>query len=383
MITREKLAKCAAAVVDGMNLKRGEAVLILGGVHAQDFLEEIALLCLKRGAIPLISSTSDGYKARTFEEIPKDILSITPKHLLAAVKEIDAQIAIEPYRDPAVLTHIPVEKISASQEGRVPIRKVLYGEETGRGKKWTYAAWPTIEAAKFYGVSYDDLERLTLDGMMIPASLLKENCARLARKLRGKDMVRVTDSKGTDFVCKIKDRRLNEDDGVVDDHDIELNDLGNNLPAGELFIAPHEAVGEGTLYCPITIDRLTNKLIKGVTLHFKNGKLLLDDCTAKTNGDVMVESFKRCLKIDKKEKAVRTTNIAELGIGCNPAIDKAIGYILTDEKLISSVHVAFGNNLGYGGTSRSSMHWDFVSHPSATIEVVGTGEVVMKDGVVA
>lgn len=380
MITREKIAKCAEAVVDGMNLKRGEAVLILGGVHAQDFLEEIGLLCFKRGASPLISATSDDYKTSTFKDTPKGILSITPKHLLAAVKEVDAYITIEPYQDPGVLTDIPVEKISASQEGRVPIRKALYGEDSGRGKKWTYAAWPTSEAAKFYGVSYADLERLTLDGMMVPAALLKENAAKLARKLRGKDMVRVTDSKGTDFVCKIKDRRINEDDGVVDDHDIELNDLGNNLPAGELFIAPHETVGEGTLYCPITIDRLTNKLIKGATLHFKNGKLRLNDCTAKSNGDVMVESFKRCLKIDKKEKEVRTTNIAELGIGCNPSIDKAIGYILTDEKIGGSVHVAFGNNHGYGGSSRSSMHWDFVSHPSATIEVVGTGEVVMKDG---
>ena len=380
MITREKIAKCAEAVVNGMNLKRGEAVLILGGVHSQAFLEEIGLLCFKRGASPLISATSDNYKVKTFEDVPKGILSITPKHLLAAVKDVDAYITIEPYQDPRVLSDISVEKISASQEGRVPIRKALYGEDTGKGKKWTYAAWPTPEAAKFYGVSYADLERLALDGMMVPAALLKENEAKLAKKLKGKDMVRVTDSMGTDFVCKIKDRRINEDDGVVDDHDIELNDLGNNLPAGELFIAPHETVGEVTLYCPITIDRLTNKLIKGATLHFKNGKLLLNDCTAKTNGDVMVESFKRCLKIDQKEKAVRTTNIAELGIGCNPAIDKAIGYILTDEKLIGSVHVAFGNNHGYGGMSRSSMHWDFVTHPSATIEVVGSGEVVMKDG---
>jgi aminopeptidase len=293
---------------------------------------------------------------------------------------VDAYITVESYRDPVVMTRGPIEKVGASQEGRVPIRNVLYGEDTGRGKKWTYAAWPTPEAAKFYGVSYDDFERLTIDGMMVPASLLKKNCARLAAKLKGKDKVRVTDSKGTDFVCKIKDRRLNEDDGVVDDQDIELNDFGNNLPAGELFIAPHETVGKGTLYCPITIDRLSNKLVKGVTLHFKGGKLLLDECTADTNREVIIESFKRCMEIDKKGKEVRTTNIAELGIGCNPAIDKAIGYILADEKLGGSVHVAFGNNNGYGGTSKSSMHWDFVSYPSATIEVVGTGEVIMQNG---
>jgi aminopeptidase len=380
MITREKIVKCAEAIVNGMNLKRGEAVLILGGVHSQELLEEIGLLCYKHSALPLISATSDNYRAGFYEEIPKETLAITPKHLLGAMKEVDAYITIEPFRDPAVQARLSMEKLGAYREGWVPIRKVLYGEETGRGKKWTYAAWPTPEAAKFFGVSYDDFERLIIDGMMVPAALLKKNCVKLAERLKGKDMVHVTDSKGTDFVCKIKDRRLNEDDGVVDDNDIKLNDLGNNLPAGELFIPPHETEGEGTIYCPITIDRLTNKLVKGVTLHFKKGKLLLDECTAETNSDIMIESFKRCMAIDKKEKEPRTTNIAELGIGCNPAVDKAIGYILTDEKLGGSAHVAFGSNNHFGGLSRSSMHWDFVTHPSATIEVVGTGEVVMKDG---
>jgi aminopeptidase len=156
--------------------------------------------------------------------------------------------------------------------------------------------------------------------------------------------------------------------------------LGNNLPAGELFIAPHETFGEGTIFCPITIDRFSNKIIKNVTLHFKNGKLLLDECKAETNRDQMIDSFNQCLDIDKKEKEVRTTNIAELGIGCNPAIDKAIGYILTDEKLGGSVHVAFGSNFSYGGTSKSGMHWDFVTHPSVTIRVLDTKETVMKDG---
>ena len=94
----------------------------------------------------------------------------------------------------------------------------------------------------------------------------------------------------------------------------------------------------------------------------------------------MIDSFKRCLEIDKKEEQLRTTNIAELGIGCNPAVDKAIGYILTDEKLGGSVHIAFGSNQGYGGTSKSCMHWDFVTDPSATIEKAQTKELIMKDG---
>ncbi len=380
MITKEKIVKCAESIVTGMNLKRGEAIIIRGGVHTQELLEEIGILCYKKGALPLIMATTDNYSVRVHDEISKETLEITPKHYLGAIKEADAYVVVEPFQDPKIQTKFPQEKIAAKTKANVPIRKELYGEETGKGKKWTYAGWPTQDAAKFYGVDYNDLERLVIKGMMVPASTLKERISKLAKHLKGRDVLHITDKKGTDFTCKIKGRRIYEDDGIIDDHDIEMNDLGNNLPAGELFIAPHETFGEGTIYCPITIDRFTNEIIKGITLRFKDGKLLLDECTARINRNQMIDTFKQCLEIDKKEKEVRTTHIAELGIGFNPAVDKAIGYILTDEKLGGSVHIAFGSNIGYGGNSKSSMHWDFVTHPSATIEIVGTKEVIMKDG---
>jgi len=381
MITKEKIRKCAEAIVNGMNLKNGEAVIVRGGAHTQELLEEIGILCYHKGAHPLIMATTDEYSARVYDEIPEKTLRETPKHYLAAIKEADAYITIEPFKDPTIQTRFPREKIAARTEANVPIRKVLYGEDGGPGKKWTYAGWPTPEAASFYSVEYEDLERLIIDGIAVPASTLRQNTSRLAELLRGADILRITDDKGTDFTCRIKGRRINEDDGLVDEYDIRNSDLGNNLPAGEVFIAPHETYGEGSLFCPVTIDRFTNKIIKNAMLRFKNGKLL-DECTAEVNGDQMIDSFNRCLEIDSKEKEVRTTNIAELGIGCNPAIDKAIGYILTDEKLIGSVHLAFGSNLSYGGTSKSSMHWDFVTSPTATIERLDTKQKIMLHGAI-
>ena len=382
MITKEKIRKCAEAIVNGMNLKKGEAVIIRGGTHSQELLEEIGILCYHKGAHPLIMATTDEYSARVYDEIPERTLRETPKHYLGTIKEADAYITVEPFKDPAIQTRFPREKIAARTEANVPIRKVLYGEDGGTGKKWTYAGWPTPEAANFYGVEYENLERLIVDGIAVPASTLKQNTSRLAELLRAADVLHVTDDMGTDFTCRIRGRRINEDDGLVDDHDIKIGDLGNNLPAGELFIAPHETFGEGSLFCPVTIDRFTNKLVKDVLLRFENGKLLIDKCEAKVNGDQMIDSFNRCLEIDSKENEARTTNIAELGIGCNPAVDKAIGYILTDEKLIGSVHLAFGSNLSYGGTSKSSMHWDFVTHPTATIERADTKQKIMVHGAI-
>lgn len=54
-------------------------------------------------------------------------------------------------------------------------------------------------------------------------------------------------------------------------------------------------------------------------------------------------------------------NIAELGVGTN---DKAIitGKILEDEKVLGTVHVALGNNIGFGGKGcfgADSFRWNF------------------------
>ena len=180
MIIKDKIVKCAEAIVYGMNLKEGEAVIIRGGSHAGELLEEIGISCYKMGAQPLILATSDNYAARIYGEIPKETLETTPKHLLGAVKDADAYITVEPFQDPQIQTLFPREKVAARTEANVPIRKILYGEEAGKGKKWTYAGWPTPEAAKFYGVEYEHLERLIIGGIMVSAATLKSSTARLA-----------------------------------------------------------------------------------------------------------------------------------------------------------------------------------------------------------
>lgn len=76
-----------------------------------------------------------------------------------------------------------------------------------------------------------------------------------------------------------------------------------------------------------------------------------------------------CEAVDRTEhKVVRTRFVGELGIGFNPSIKKSIGHALTDEKVAETVHLAFGNNMGYGGTSKSIVHWDFVTAPGVSME---------------
>ena len=372
---RKTIQDCARSIVASMNLREGDAVILRGGTHTQQLLEDIGYECYKVGAIPLIVSSSDDYSSRIMRDIPAKTLERIPKHLLGAFEHTDCFITIEPYRDPSIQARFPREKLEARIRSQTPLRKIVYGEDSGPGRKWCYAGWPTEEAAQFYKTDYELLERFIIQGMTYPIEELRNRCKRIADKLVGAKTIHVTDPQGTDFKVEVEGRRINLDDGLVDDEDVKAGDLGNNLPAGEVFIAPIENKGEGTLFCPLTIDRLSGSLIRGVTLTFKGGVLDLDSIEAEEGRDLVVKSFEQTLRVDRETyKEVRTLNVAELGIGSNPKITKAIGYILTDEKIAGSVHLAFGSNKSFGGTSNSAMHWDFVTVPQASITVQ------MKDG---
>ena len=372
MALNERMIKtCAASIVDSCNLAKGDGVIVKGGAHAQTLLEEIALGCYKKGATPTIVVSSDRLAKRIYKEIPATTLETTPKQYLGLVKAADMLISIEEVDDPEIAKEFPRKKIQARQKASTPIMDIIF--DTRDGKKWLYAGWPTRSAAEFYGVPYSTLEKTVIGGISVSPKRLMEIGKRLDGKLEDASWAHVWDDKGTDFKIRIEGRRRNIDDGFISDSDYKEMDRGNNLPAGELFIAPHENVGSGTLYCPVTADRMSDKIIKDVHLEFRNGKILLDKTTARKDIDVLRASFRECEEIDRaKYDPVRTRNVAELGIGFNPNITKAFGYILTDEKVAGTVHLAFGSNNTYGGTSESTMHWDFVSAPGVNLEVETT-----------
>jgi aminopeptidase len=366
--SRRQIIDCAKNMVDTCNVKRGDSVAVRGGVHAQGLLEEISLQCFRKGAVPLIMSTSDRYSKAVYDEIPASVLSTVPKHYLGLVKESDLLIIVEELDDPKVAEGFPREKLVARRKAMLPVMDIVY--HPTEGKKWLYAGWPTTAAAKSYGVPYKQLENLIVGGMSVPPRILMAIGKKMAGKFKNASWVHVWDSKGTDFRVFVEGRRMNIDDGFISKADYSVGDRGANLPAGEIFIAPDEEKGEGTIYCPITRDRMSERLLKGVHLEFKGGRLLLDRAEADVGTEQLVASFKECERIDHgKYSPVRTMNIAELGVGFNPKIKKAIGYILSDEKVSGTVHLAFGANNTYGGTSESVMHWDFVSAPGVNIEV--------------
>jgi len=155
--------------------------------------------------------------------------------------------------------------------------------------------------------------------------------------------VRITSAKGTDITLDISGRTGIADTGILD----KTGAFGN-LPAGESMIAPVEDKGDGVL----VIDGVAGPLGKvetPVTLNIKNGKVV---SIQGDNGKLGEFYSKFHANVDK---------IAEFGIGTNK-LTKLIGNPLCDEKVFSTIHLGFGNNLFMGGKQDCNMHYDMIIH---------------------
>ncbi len=136
----------------------------------------------------------------------------------------------------------------------------------------------------------------------------------------------------------------------------------SNLPGGEAYIAPIENRSNGIVvidgsFAPVGF------LDEEVTLAVRDGQIV------KLTGNKRLKAIFK--KYGKKEKT-----LCEFGIGTNYKA-KITGNVLEDEKVLGSVHVAFGNNLGFGGNNKSKIHLDgVIKKPSVWIDE----KLVIKKG---
>jgi leucyl aminopeptidase (aminopeptidase T) len=193
------------------------------------------------------------------------------------------------------------------------------------------------------GVTEDMLARL----MAADFDRMGRRSRAVAGLLTGAGGAHVTCPRGTDFRADLTGR-----EGIADDGDLRAPGAFGNLPCGEGFVSPLS--GDGTL---VTRSLATVGLVDDpVTLTVAGGRL----------ADSTHAGFAALL--DGAGSDGR--NLAELGVGTN---DRATltGLILEDEKMLGTVHVAFGASAGIGGTVSVPVHLDVLVE-DATLDVDGT-----------
>jgi leucyl aminopeptidase (aminopeptidase T) len=203
------------------------------------------------------------------------------------------------------------------------------------------ATMPTVTA--------DMLARL----MDIDFDAMRARSHAIAQLLDAADEARITCPRGTDLTLDLRERS-----GLADDGDLTVPGAFGNLPCGEGFIAP--AGGEGT----VVARSLAGIGLGEARLTVSGGHL-----TAATGpeGEQLLERL--------SAHGEAGTNLAELGVGTN---EKAglTGNVLEDEKILGTVHVAFGASAGIGGTVAVPIHLDVV----VTDASLTVGDTPVLDG---
>jgi aminopeptidase len=75
------------------------------------------------------------------------------------------------------------------------------------------------------------------------------------------------------------------------------------------------------------------------------------------------------------------SRVGELGIGCNPGIQRFTKNVGFDEKIDGTIHLAIGSSYSStGGTNVSNVHWDMVKDLRHGGRLYAGTELVQEDG---
>jgi len=317
MVTDPRLRKVAEiAVKTCLNVKSDEVFLVITDTETREVGEALAEVGFEIGAEAVLVIMRP--RTRPSEEPPKPIAEMW--------SHVDVFIAPTKYS----LSHTQVRK-RATEAG-------------ARG-----ATMPGIT------------KELFIETMSVDYYKVKELAIKMKNVLEKAKNVRVTSPLGTDITFSIEGRPISADTGILH----ERGAFGN-LPAGEVYVAPVEGTANGVVVYDGSVSGI-GILKNPVRIEVKEGFAI------KIEGGEEAEKLRKMLASVQKEEAY---NIAELGIGCNPAA-RIVGLTLVDEKVFGTIHIALGDNSTIGGRTIAGIHLDgIVNRPTVYID----GRKIIEDG---
>lgn len=216
--------------------------------------------------------------------------------------------------------------------------------------------------ARFASLPHFDPE-MFFSSMRVDWPLLARRTERLAERINRAAEIIVETGNGTRMRFGKQGRMAEGDDGLL----TKPGSFGN-LPAGEVYLAPLEGTSEGVMimeYAPM------RRLASPLELVARQGRV------TEIRGD---EPYRKVLE-ERFERSDLNRNIAELGIGTNDRATRPDN-ILESEKILGTIHIALGDNSGFGGTVSTPFHEDFVFYGPTLTAVAedGSKDVLLFEG---
>jgi aminopeptidase len=194
-----------------------------------------------------------------------------------------------------------------------------------------------VRVATLPGVTEDIMIRC----MNADYTRIAARTATLCTLMERTKTVRVQTAAGTDITMPIEGRRAFASSGLF-----RNRGESGNLPTGEAYLAPLEGRSNGVV--------VVDGSMAGIGLLSTPLRIVVRDGYAEdiTGGP---EAQRLVSLLEPHGRDART--VAEFGIGTNDRA-KLTGVILEDEKVMGTIHIAFGDNKSMGGSVRVASHLD-------------------------
>jgi leucyl aminopeptidase (aminopeptidase T) len=314
-ISSELQSAALIAVRDCMGVKSGEQVLIV----TDEPMRTLAY-ALRQAAREL------GSEVFVVEMLPRRTNGEEPPEPVAQfMREVDVVLC----PTSKSLTHTDARRAASAQGARV-------------------ATLPGVTEEIMVRCMNADYHRIAARTMQV--------CERLGRA----SVVRVRAAAGTDILLPVWGRKAHASSGLFRE-----DGQWGNLPTGEAYLAPLEGQSRGIV--------VVDGAMAGIGLVREPIRITVEGGYA-TDISGGAEARQLVALLEPHGRDAR--NVAEFGVGTN---DKAIltGAIIEDEKVMGTIHIAFGDNKSMGGSVRVASHLDgLVKKPSVWFD----DEKVMEDG---
>jgi leucyl aminopeptidase (aminopeptidase T) len=257
------------------------------------------------------------------EIIPRDIHGQEPPSMVAALlKQCDVFI-------------MPTSKSLSHTQARIHANR--------RGARGVTMPGITIQImVRTLNVNYRRIARLT---------------HKVAELLTQARFAHIETRTGTSLDLDLTRRQGHLDTGIV-----KNKGEFSNLPAGEAYIAPLENESSGRIVVDGSFAPI-GALQQNVVVEVAKGRI------KKITGNKKLGTIFHTY--GSKERT-----LCEFGIGTNTKA-RISGNVLEDEKVRGSIHVAFGNNLAFGGINNAKIHLDgVVSEPTVWLDKT----LIIKNG---
>ncbi len=173
-------------------------------------------------------------------------------------------------------------------------------------------------------------------------------------------VIRVKAPAGTDVTMPVEGRKAFRSHGLFRE-----KGKGGNLPTGEAFMAPLEDQSSGIVVVDGSMAGI-GMVGTPIRIHIRNGY------AKEIAGGEEAKKLVELLNIHGN----LSRNVAEFGIGTNDRA-KITGVILEDEKVLGTVHIAFGDNVSMGGVVNVQSHLDgLIRKPTVWFDE----SMIIKDG---